>query len=284
MQLGLSLATVRSEHMPALAARAEALGYDAVFVPDHLVFPVTLGSPYPYSSDGTFPIPMDTPLLDPWLLLTLIAGATTRIKLGTAVYLVGLRDPFVTARAVVTLDVLSGGRALFGIGVGWLAEEFTVLGLDPATRASRAEEAVAVIRGLWTDPEPTFAGRHFAHPAVQFEPKPVSSPHPPILVGGESGSALRRAVRIGDGWISGGHMTIAETKRRLDRIGELRDAAGASRPFEVSLIAPRPDRATVEALADLGVDRLVVAPWNRGREAVAAIEAFMDAHRDVVLG
>ncbi len=143
MDVGLNLVMVRPEQMPEIAARAEALGYESVFVPDHVVFPVSVTSAYPYTADGSFPFALDTPLYDPWLVLMQIARATSTIKLGTAVYVLPLRHPFVAARAVTTLDVLSGGRAILGVGAGWLAEEFTAVGLDPRTRFSRTEEAVA---------------------------------------------------------------------------------------------------------------------------------------------
>src|SRR5436305_1914895 len=150
MKLGLNLVMVRPDHMPAIAARAEVLGYESVWVPDHLFFPAQIASSYPYSSDGSFPFPLDAPLFDPWLVLLQIAQATSTIKLGTAVYVLPLRHPFVTARAVTTLDVFSGGRAILGVGAGWLAEEFTALGLDPRTRFSRTEEAIEILRALWT--------------------------------------------------------------------------------------------------------------------------------------
>src|SRR6476620_8233958 len=115
MELGLNLVMVRPDHMLALAARAEELGYESVFVPDHLFFPVRAASPYPYTSDGSFPFPFDAPLYDPWIVLMGIAQVTSTIKLGTAVFVLPLRHPFVTARAVTTLDVLSGGRAILGV-------------------------------------------------------------------------------------------------------------------------------------------------------------------------
>ena len=196
MELGLNLVMVRPGDMPGIAARAEAAGYGAVFVPDHVVFPVQVDSPYPYSPDGSFPFALDTPLYDPWVVLGTIAAATSTIKLGTGVYVLPLRHPFVTARAVTSVDVLSGGRAVLGVGAGWLAEEFTALGLDPRRRFSRLEECVDVLRALWTEEQPSYHGRHFDFEAVHFAPRPASTPHPPILLGGDSDHALARAARI----------------------------------------------------------------------------------------
>jgi len=275
MRVGLNLVMVRPDLMPAVAARAEAAGYESVFVPDHVVFPARRDSPYPYTPDGTPPFPLDTPLYDPLVLLTQLAEVTSTIKLGTAVYLLALRHPLVAARALTTLDVLSGGRVVLGVGAGWFEEEFTALGLDPRTRFSRTEEAVAVLREVWTSREATFHGRHFDIDAVYFEPKPVSSPHPPILLGGESDRALARAVEVGDGWISAG--TVEHVERHLRTLADLRERHGGTRSFDVTVLHPSPSVDDLESLRALGVDRVVVMPWQRGREAVAALETYADA-------
>jgi probable F420-dependent oxidoreductase len=277
MELGLNLVMVRPEQMPEIAVRAEAAGYGAVFVPDHVVFPVAVDSPYPYSPDGSFPFGLDTPLYDPWIILTTIAAATSTIKVGTGVYVLPLRHPFVTARAVTSLDVLSGGRVLLGVGAGWLAEEFTALGLDPKKRFSRTVECIEVLRALWTEPEPSYHGHHFDFEAVHFAPRPVSSPHPPIILGGDSDHALARAARLGDGWMSGGVATdVAEIEERVAKIRALREEHGATGPFEITILFPRPTPDDLAHLEDVGVDRVVVMPWNRGREAIAALEAFAE--------
>jgi probable F420-dependent oxidoreductase len=274
VKVGLNLVMVRPEHLPALAARAEELGYESVFVPDHLAFPVHRTSPYPYTPDGSFPFPLDAPLYDPWLVLVQIAQATSRIRLGTAVYVLPLRHPFVTARVVTTLDVLSGGRAILGVGAGWLADEFTALGLDPRTRYSRTEEAIEVVRALWTEREASYHGRHFDFDAVYFEPKPRTAPHPPILLGGESEGALARAVRVADGWISAG--TVDQVDGHLATLARLRAEAATPRPFEVTVLHPRPSVDELVRLHALAVDRVVVMPWSRGREAADGLERFTE--------
>jgi probable F420-dependent oxidoreductase len=277
MELGLNLVLVRPDRMPELAARAEELGYESVFVPDHVVFPVQTASPYPYTSDGCFPIPFDTPLYDPWLVLMGIAQATSTIRLGTAVYVLALRHPLVAARAVTSLDVLSGGRAILGIGAGWLAEEFAALGLDPRERFSRTEEAVEVIRGLWTEPEFSWHGRHFEFAPVYFQPRPTSVPHPPIMLGGDSDTAVARAARLGDGWLSGGVSTdIGEIEARVARIHALRQQLGVTRPFNISVLYANPSIDELSRLEGIGVDRVVVRPWIRGSEARSALEAYAD--------
>ena len=247
MELGLNLVMVRPADMPGIAARAEALGYGSVFVPDHVVFPVQVDSPYPYSPDGSFPFALDTPLYDPWVVLGTIAAATSTIKLGTGVYVLPLRHPFVTARAVTSVDVLSGGRAVLGVGAGWLAEEFTALGLDPRRRFSRMEECIEVLRALWTDDQPSYHGRHFDFEPVHFAPRPISEPHPPILLGGDSDHALARAAQWGDGWISGGVSTdLDEIEARVNIVRSLRreqrarTAARAPRSRSPSCSGARP--------------------------------------------
>lgn len=296
MKLGLNLVRVRPDRIPALAARAEALGYESVFVPDHVVVPVAFDSRYPGTSDGSFPYGGDVPLFDPLVVLAMVAQATTRIRLGTAIYLLPLRHPLVTARTIATLDVLSGGRVILGVGVGWLAEELEALGIDPASRVGRAEEASVALRRLWTETEPSFEGRHFSFAPVHFEPKPLTRPHPPILFGGDSDAALRRALRFGDGWISGGvATTVAEVAALVGRLGELRStmgeqgepgaaavggdragARGADR-FEITVLFPDPSPDDLDRLVSLGVDRVVAMPWDRSSAAPAAIERFGEA-------
>lgn len=285
MKLGLNLVRVRPDHMPALAAHAESLGYESVFVPDHVVIPVEFSSRYPGTEDGGFPYGDAVPLYDPWVVLAQIGAATSTIGLGTAIYILALRHPIVTARHAVTLEALAGGRLILGVGVGWLTEEFAALGIDPRTRFSRTEEAATALRALWTEPEPSFSGKHFAFDAVHFAPEPVSVPHPPILFGGDSDAALRRALRFGDGWMSGGVATdvegVATLVTRLDATrDELRheqsDGLDPDRPFGLTVLHAAPSTADVARMAELGVERVVVMPWARNRDAPEAIARFAD--------
>jgi probable F420-dependent oxidoreductase len=291
VKLGLNLVRVRPDRMAGLAAHAEQLGYESVFVPDHVVIPVDFASRYPGTDDGGFPYGDAVPLYDPWTVLATVAAATTTIRLGTAVYLLGLRHPIVTARHVVTLEALAGGRVVLGVGVGWLAEEFAALGVDPRTRFSRAEEAAVALRRLWTEPQPSFSGTHFSFERVHLEPKPVSVPHPPILFGGDSDGALRRAVRFGDGWMSGGVAADVEAVAalvgrlhavRADLQHEVPAAADPDRPFTITVLHPHPSPADVARMAALGVERVVVMPWAHNREAPEAIERFRTAIAAVV--
>jgi probable F420-dependent oxidoreductase len=269
--------------MPEVARHAEELGYESVFAPDHLVIPVKFDSRYPGTSDGEFAYPKSTPLYDPWTALAQVAQATTTIKLGTGIYVLPMRHPIVTARVVTTLDHLSGGRVLLGVGAGWLHEEFRALGIDPKERFGRTAEAAEAIRILWTEAEPEYHGKYYDFDPVYFEPKPVASPHPPILFGGYSDGALRRAVRFGDGWLSGGgHTDLEEIAGLLRRIEELREEFEMSRPFEVTIIDSRPDPELLEGMAELGVDRVVALPWTRGKDALPGMEAYMEVVRSVL--
>jgi probable F420-dependent oxidoreductase len=278
MELGLNLVMVRPDLMPEVARRAEGAGYGSVFVPDHVIFPAHVASPYPYSPDGSFPFPLETPLHDPWIVLGSIAAATSSIQLGTAVYVLPLRHPFVSARAVTSLDVLSGGRVLLGVGAGWLEEEFTVMGLDPKQRFSRLEECVEILRALWTAPPVSYAGRHFQFDAVHFAPRPTREPHPPILLGGDSDAALARAARIADGWMSGGvSVDAGEIEQRVAKLRALRAEHRPGEPLDVTVLYARPTSDDLDRLEAAGVDRVVVIPWDRGRDAIPSLEAFAES-------
>ena len=193
---------------------AAARGYESVWLPEHLVFP-TVMSRSPKPGEDHPPVPPTTPVFDAFAYLAFIAARTTDLRLGTHVYNLGLRHPFVAARGVATLDVVSGGRVEFGIGASWLEQEWDAVGLDFATRGRRVDEAITVCSRLWTEPTIEHHGEFFDFAEVAFEPKPVQQPRPPVLVGGESGAALRRAATLGDGWIGMGH--TPDSARRADR-------------------------------------------------------------------
>ena len=273
MKIGVPLFFLRPDYMAPVTRRAEALGFESVWVPEHLVFPPKFASKYPYSADGVPPVTVDMPLLDPLLILAHLAAVTSTIRLGTNVYVLPLRHPIVTARLAVTLDVLSQGRLSLGIGVGWLEEEFRAVGVDFGTRGGRTREAVRVMKTLFSEREPSFRGRHFSFDPVKFEPKPVQKPHPPFLFGGETATALERAAALGDGWYGVGHdpETAAVQVKKLKAL--LAEAGRADAPFEytVSHRSSALDHDTVRRYADAGVDRIVVLPWRRGREADAAM-------------
>jgi probable F420-dependent oxidoreductase len=276
MKVGIPLFMLRPEQMVPVARRAEELGFESVWVAEHLVFPTVIESRYPYATTGVPPINPATPLLDPLLVLAQVAAVTTRIRLGTNIYLLPLRHPLVTARLGVTLDVLSQGRFSFGVGAGWLREEFVAAGVDFERRGALTRECVRALRTLWTESEPEIRGRTFAFGPVKFEPKPVQKPHPPILLGGESDAALKRAAELGDGWYGVRH-TPESVAVQIAKLRDLRAAAGrADASFEITISpgASDLDRDMLARFADAGVDRVVSLPWTRAREAVASLESF----------
>ena len=191
--------TATPEALETLVQRGEALGFSSVMIADHVVFPVTIRSKYPYTVSGAFPGQGDA--LEQLSLMAFIAGKTRTLRLVTSVMIVPHRNPVVTAKALATIDVLSKGRVTVGVGVGWLREEFQALGApDFDRRGSVSDEYIRIMKKLWTECPASFAGEFYRFDAIQCLPAPVQKPHPPIWVGGHSKVALRRVARLGDGW------------------------------------------------------------------------------------
>ena len=187
--------------MSAIAKTGEALGYHLLVVPDHVIFPLSNDSVYPYDERGVHPGTGAGACLEQLTVLAFLAGQTRTIRLGTSVMIVPHRNPIVAAKALATLDVLSGGRVNVGVGAGWLREEFETLGLPPfEERGAVTDEYIRAFKELWTSDAPSFQGKYCQFDNVSFLPKPVQKPHPPIWVGGESNRAMRRAARIGNVW------------------------------------------------------------------------------------
>src|SRR5262249_10099502 len=180
-----------------LAATAERLGFASIWAPEHVVLLEQYGSKYPYSA-GEFPLPTDTPFADPFTTLAFAAACTNRIKLATGICLVPEHNPLVLAKTVATLDRLSGGRLILGVGIGWLAEEFQALGLSFERRAQRTREYINVMRKLWAEAKSSYHGEFVSFPEVQSFPKPHNNTVP-VWFGGETPPALRRVGEYGDG-------------------------------------------------------------------------------------
>ena len=276
MKFGVALGALNPHfHLDGVEV-AERLGYESVWLPEHLVFPVAM-SRSPHPGEDHPPVPAHTPVFDAFTYLAFIAARTTTVRLGTHVYNIGLRHPFVSARAAATLDIVSGGRFEFGIGASWLEEEWVAAELDFSTRGRRVDEIIGVAKRLWTEDVVEHHGEFFDFDAVAFEPKPVQDPWPPILVGGESTAALRRAAELGDGWIGMGH-TIESAAVAIGQLLEFRRAA--ERPtdgFQICLGGSIESRSDVERFEALGVTRLIVSPWKRSPDAVEALTRFADA-------
>jgi probable F420-dependent oxidoreductase len=205
MEFGFSLPNrgpaATTQNLRMLAQHAEALGLDSVWLSDHIIVPRRIESFYPYDPDGRFPATPEQAYLEPLTALTFLAGCTDRVQLGTSVLILPYRNALLTAKIVSTLDTLSNGRVILGVGVGWMEEEFTALGLDTYhQRGAVSDEYIQAFRELWTSDQPRFEGRHVRFADIGFAPKPVRQPHPPIWVGGHTAPAIRRAARLGDGW------------------------------------------------------------------------------------
>ena len=279
VKIGVPLFLLRPERLVEVAQRAEELGFESVWMPEHLVFPLRVQSRYPYSADGVPPIRTDMPLLDPLIVLAQIAAVTRRIRLGTNVYILPLRHPLSTARLAVSVDVLSAGRLTLGVGAGWLEEEFQAVGVDFARRGAITRECVRALRVLWTEKEPEFHGKTFAFGPLRFEPKPAQKPHPPIVFGGETDAALKRAAALGDGWYGVGH-TPESAVAQVGKLHRLLDEAGRrGQPFEITVAAAAAalDRAALERYAAAGVHRVVTLPWSHGREAHEKLARLAEA-------
>ena len=191
------------ENMVRLATLGEKLSFDSLWVADHLFIPYQLESVYPYNDSGKLWIQPTDNVFDPLMTLAYMAAVVDAPKLGMSVLVIPYRDPVVTAKMLVTLDVLSGGRVILGTGVGWMQEEFETLGASYHDRGSVTDEYIQVFKELCTADEPHFEGKHYRVSNAGFYPKPVQKPYPPVWVGGYSTSAIRRAARLGDGWHPG---------------------------------------------------------------------------------
>ncbi len=187
------------DNVLTFARRIEALGYDSLWASDHVVIPYRIAPHYPYSPDGRFPLTADVPFLEPLTTLALVAGVTERVQLGTSILVLPHRNPVMAAKMCATLDHLSGGRLVLGVGVGWMREEIELLGGNYDRRGAWSDEALAVMRACWRDARTAHHGEFFSFEEIGVFPKPTRGDIP-ILIGGHTERALRRVVQHGDGW------------------------------------------------------------------------------------
>jgi probable F420-dependent oxidoreductase len=261
MRFGVMFANVgpfgRAEGLAHLARSAESVGFESLWAVEHVVVPKGYRSAYPYSREGRMPGPEESPIPDPLVWLAYAAAVTSRIRLATGILILPQRHPAYVAKEVATLDQLSGGRAILGVGIGWLREEFEVLGVPFEERAARTDESIRALRSLWSDGPSEFAGEHYAWAPLESNPKPQQRPGVPIVVGGHTPGAARRAARLGDGFFPVRPDDLAELLRVLrDECGKIgRD------PAEIEITTGSlPTLDEVKRLRDLGVSRFVVGP------------------------
>lgn len=281
MKYGYTLVGLSPRHYFEVAQAAEAAGFESIWLPEHLVYPVEMPPDYPYSESGLPITPSKTPLYDPWVMLGAIAGATSTIRLATNVFILPLRHPIMTARQLVTLDRISGGRVTLGAGVGWLRTEFDAVGLDFTKRGKMTDEIIPLLRRLWADEEIEHHGHFYDFAPVNFEPKPIQKIGEaraiPIELGGASKAALRRTGELADGWIEIGSDSLDAIAPHIATIQEHRSRAQRTHlPFEITVQASMvSDAASLARARELGVTRLLTtAPFDLQRGGVQLGEAL----------
>ncbi len=250
---------IKPELFAHLARSAERLGFESIWTVEHVVIPQNYKTPYPYSRDGKIPGGEDVPIADPFLPLAYAAAITTRLRLGTGVIILPQHNPLYVAKEIATLDVLSRGRAMLGVGSGWFKEEFSALGLDFHTRGARTDESIQAVRALWREDPSSFRGKYLSFEALRSFPKPVQEGGVPIHIGGHSPAAARRAARFGDGFFS----SEADISKLKELFGIMREecARRGRSPSEVELSCmgrAKPD--SVRQLGDIGISRVIVPP------------------------
>jgi probable F420-dependent oxidoreductase len=254
MQLGLcTFVTEYSVDPVTLARQAEERGFESLFFPEHTHIPASRETPYPAGGE----LPREySHMLDPFVALAAAAAVTERIQLGTGIILVVERDPIVTAKEVATLDLVSGGRVLFGVGAGWNLEEMRNHGTDPERRFGVMRERVEAMKAIWTEDEAEYHGEHVDFDPIWAWPKPVQKPHPPVLVGGMGERALDRVVAFGDEWMPNVVVTPEVLGGRIEDLQRRAEEAGRGR-IPVRLFAAKPEARAVERLRGVGVDAVL---------------------------
>src|SRR5947208_3974006 len=247
-----------------VAVAAEEAGFESVWTGEHVAMPIR---------DNPVPTPAETPFLDSLVALANVAAHTRRLRLGTGILVLPHHNPVLLAKALTTLDLVSGGRLIAGFGGGYVEAEFRALGVSFKERGAITDEYLEAIRVLWTEELPRFSGRFAAFDGIRFEPKPRQRPYPPIVVGGHAAPALRRAARFGDGWYGFG-LTVEAAAPLVQELRRLRAATGRP-PLEISLTTFEPlTPALVAQATQAAVDRLIVMPRVRGEQLEATVRAL----------
>lgn len=248
------------EHAAGLARIAEESGFESLWTVEHVVVPADYESQYPYSSSGRMPGAEETPIPDPLIWLSYVAAVTERIRLATGILILPQRNPVVLAKAAATLDVLSRGRFTLGVGVGWLREEFDCIGVPFEERGARTDDYIQALRALWTQPAATYDGAFTQFAKAKSYPQPVQAGGVPIVIGGHTDAAARRAGRLGDGFFPAN----AGTPEAVAALLEVMRAAAAEAGRDAEAIEVTAGGAMdvdgAKRFADIGVSRLVIPP------------------------
>ena len=265
MNIGTSIPLPAYTIDPAfMAKKAEDLGFESIWYAEHPVLPVQSQSQFPNGG----PIPESyAHFTDPYIALSRASGVTSKIKLGTGITLVPERNPLLLAKEIATLDRFSGGRFLFGIGAGWNREETELMGGDFDHRWTQVRESVDVMKELWTKDEAEFHGKYYDFPPVKCNPKPLQSPHPPIILGGASRNVLRRIATWADGWLP-----LRISPEELETSRKILDALAGEmgrNPSDITITAygQNPDITLIRSLFDAGADRVVIRPEHVDTES-----------------
>jgi probable F420-dependent oxidoreductase len=272
MKFGMAFANVgpfvQPDEAVFLAQQAESAGIESIWTVEHVVVPAGYQAQYPYSKDGKMPGPENSPIPDPLIWLSYVAAATSTIRLATGILILPQRHPIYVAKETATLDVLSKGRLILGIGIGWLNEEFAALGIPFEERMDRTEESCQALRALWQPGASPFKGEHYRWEAVESNPKPVQEGGVPIVVGGHAKGAARRAARVGDGFFplkaEGGRLDELLTVMSNECAKLDRDPA----QIEITTSSPGNDLDAIKRLEDKGVSRLVIGPPAFDRDGI----------------
>ena len=261
MKIGIMIAaTAESGDIAQIAHEVENLGYESFFIPEHPVIPIGFKTPLPGGGGGTLPEHYGR-WFDPFVALSIAAAVTKRVKLGTGICLLPEREPIVTAKTIATLDVLSSGRVILGIGAGWLREETEALGTNFVKRWKRLRETVEAMRVLWTQPEPSYSGELVKFPALRCDPKPLQK-RIPVLLGARGPKAIERVIRSYDGWvpIAGRPASFKRDIEEFKRVAKERGRDPES--FDISgFVGPGEDGISMEDLKlykEAGANRLVL--------------------------
>jgi len=275
MKFGVAIFPTRDVQPPGEIARmAEERGFECLLFPEHTHIPASRESPWPGGDElptwyrSTF---------DPFVACTAAAAATERLLVGTGICLVIERDPIITAKEVASVDALSGGRFLFGVGAGWNVEEMRNHGTDASRRFGLMRERIEAMKAIWTEDEASYSGKYVSFDRIWSWPKPAQKPHPPVMIGGNGPRVLDRVLEFGDEWmpnrVSDQDLAarIAELNTRVSEIGRER--------IPVTVVSPSADAARIEALARIGVDRMVF--WLP-QESPAAVEEGFGRHLSAI--
>lgn len=259
----------------AIAKRAEQAGVESIWTFEHVIVPEDYASTYPYSSTGKMPAGPETPFVDPFIALAHAAAVTSKVRLATGINILPQSNPIYFAKQAASIDFLSNGRLMLGLGAGWLKEEFDALGVPFERRGARFDDYLVALKKLWSGEMVEHQSEFLSWKGFKSYPLPVQKPHPPLIIGGTSAPALRRVVRHGDGWYAP-NRSVEDLKKHVDSLRRLAEEAGrdlASLEITATWTNPHEGVDAIAAYRDLGVSRLIVPGFLMGEaDAEAAID------------